>query len=250
MTSHFSAIGLPVESEEDFLALANRVAEDSEQIDVPGGSYLRWSSDSGAEIWLQLDGAEDLIGMTPHFAGESCMRAGITAPVERPDATLLDGAFLAWSDPSGDAPEAGKYPFVFDSPDARQYPALTIPSIVSVQIAAFAHEVSIFETVEAYDASQTGELKFASKSFIPSGMFAPDGDATEPPQAFGIFTGHIIRAAKKQNELSGHSFYWALVETLGGHFDVVIDPELVEQEPKAGGVLTGFFWLSGRILPE
>ena len=38
-----------------------------------------------------------------------------------------------------------------------------------------------------------------------------------------------------------------LVETLGRTFDVVIDPELLSVRPSAGNVLSGWFWLSGRL---
>ena len=47
----------------------------------------------------------------------------------------------------------------------------------SLQIAAFAHEITAFETVAAYEASQTGDLKYTSQSFIPSGLFTPAGDS-------------------------------------------------------------------------
>ena len=72
----------------------------------------------------------------------------------------------------------------------------------------------------------------------------------QTPQAYGIFTGHVVEAAKRQNELSGHFFYWSLVDSLGDLFDVVIDPELVQNEPKVGGVLSGSFWLSGRLVTQ
>jgi hypothetical protein len=38
------------------------------------------------------------------------------------------------------------------------------------------------------------------------------------------------------------------VDTLGGTFDVVIDPELLPDRPRAGNVVSGWFWLSGRLL--
>jgi len=250
MPSHFSTIGFPVNDESDFLALANRVANDCDAVNVPGGRYLRWASDCGAEIWLQLDRTHNLIGMVPHFAGESSVRVGITSRIARPDDTAMDGAFHGWADPPGEDPETGVYPLVFDAPDYCRHGALTIPSIVPVQLAAFAHEISVFDSPDAYNASQAGEFKLASQSFIPSGLFSPDGEPTEPPQAYGIFSGHILQTAKKRNPLTGHSFYWALVDSLGGVFDVVIDPALMGHEPEVGGVLTGSFWLSGCLATQ
>lgn len=233
--------------EDDFFALANHVADDTTVIDVSDGRYFHWASDCGAEIWLQVNEANELIGMNPHFAGESRVRVGIISRITRRDDTALDGAFQGWADPSGDDPQDGIYPFVFDSPDYRRHSKLTIPSIVPVQIAAFAQEVLVFDSVDAYDTSQASETKLASQSFIPSGLFPPNDGLIQTPQAFGILTGHIAKAEKRENRLSGHSFYWVLVDSLGGLFDVVIDPELVQNEPKLGGVLTGSFWLSGIV---
>jgi hypothetical protein len=119
-----------------------------------------------------------------------------------------------------------------------------MPCRATASIAAFAHEVSLYKSVADFDAAQT---HFASKSFIPSGMFKPGGEPTGPPEAHALFAGHIVTAEAKRNDLTGREFQWALVETLGGRFDVVIDPEILDDVPRAGGVLRGAFWLSGRL---
>jgi hypothetical protein len=261
--SHFSTIGMPVNSPEEMVALAKRVVDNCASLDCPQGRYLRWSSPSGAELWLQIDAENSLVGMCPHFSGESAVRIGLTDRVIRPDGTALDGAFHGWAEPADDDPESGCYPFVFDAPDFLLHRELQLPAVVKAQIAAFAHEVSLFPSPGAYDASlppagpspDNPELLvpargFASQSFIPSGLFSPGGQTTDPPQAHAIFTGHILKTETRRNELTGREFYWALVETLGGTFDVIIDPGLVESAPKVGGVLQGAFWLSGRLLGE
>lgn len=241
MPSHFSTIGLPIDSQEEFLELANRLAAQCEPIVVKSGRYLRWSSPSGAEAWLQVDRRGELVGMNPHFSGASRVRVGLNARVRRPDATALDGAFHAWSDPPADDPATGSYPFVFDVPDFLCYADAVIPAVAQAQVAAFAHEVSVYGSIESYNASQTAEPKFASQSFIPSGLFSPDEGATEPPQAHAILTGHVRRAEERINELSGKPFYWAEVESFGGVFDIVIDLELLNEVPAAGGVVSGSF---------
>jgi hypothetical protein len=186
--------------------------------------------------------------MNPHFSGESAVRVGLVARIIRPDGTDLDGAFHGWVAPAGDNPESGCYPFVFDAPDFQLHHQMHLPAIAEAQVVAFAHEVSLFTSPEAHAAWQTGEIKFASQSFIPSGLFSPGGESTEPPEAQAIFTGHILKTEIRRNELTGKRFYWALVETLGGKFDVLFDPELVADSPTVGGVLSGAFWLSGRLL--
>lgn len=230
------------------MELANRLADKCELIPVKGGRYLQWSSSCGAEAWLQVDRRGELIGMNPHFSGRSLIRVGLTARVTRPGDTALDGAFHAWADPPSEDPVTGSYPFVFDVPDFLCYADAATPGIAQAQIAAFAHEVSVYGSVHAYEASTTAGPRLASRSFIPSGLFSPGGAKTEPPQALAILTGHVRRAEKRTNDLTGCLFHWAEVETFGGAFDVVIDPELVDEVPGAGGVISGSFWLSGRLL--
>jgi len=185
--------------------------------------------------------------MNPHFAGRSSVRIGLTARLASPGPSELDGSFHGWADPAGDAPDTGCYPLVFDAPDYRLHEELPLPARKDVQIAAFAHAITAFETVAAYDASQTDDLKYSSQSFIPVGLFTPAGDSTVQPQARAIFTGHVLAADEKINVLTGRAFYWALVETLGGVYDVVIDSSLLPSAPAVGGVISGSFWLSGVI---
>lgn len=247
MASNFSTIGLPIASEEDLNALADRIGPHAERLAAPGGEYFRWSDPSGAEIWLQVNANDELVGMNPHYAGRSSVRVGLTARLDSVGPSELDGSFHGWADPTGDAADSGCYPFVFDAPDYRLHEDLSLPAQKDVQVAAFAHEINAFETVAAYDSSQTDDLKYASQSFIPSGLFAAAGGATVPPQARAIFTGHVLAAEEKINVLTGHAFYWALVETFGGTYDVVVDSSLLPGAPAVGGVISGSFWLSGVI---
>jgi hypothetical protein len=247
MGSHLSAIGLPVRSEKELLQLAERVVASCASLDANGGRYLHWSSPSGAELWLQVNKDNTLIGMNPYFSGKSRVRVGLTSRVVRPDESELDGAFHGWADPSGDGPESGEYPFVFDVPDFQLHRQLPLPVTVTVQLAAFADEVSVFDSEEAYYASQTDELQFAPQSFLPSGVWT-SGEG--PPEASALLAGHILEVENRTNELTRNSFWWAFVKSLGGTFDVVIDPELLTSSPRVGGILQGSFWLSGRILSE
>lgn len=247
MPSHLSCIGFNVESEEQFMEIAEAAAHSANPIKTRKGTYLQWCSDSGVELWLQVNKDNELIGMNPHFNGAGVARVGLTARIDRPDDTELDGAYHGWAEPEDDEPESGTYPFVFDCPDAICSVGLSLPAIVDVQIAAFAHEIELYESDEAYDSSQEGEPKFAAESFVPSGLFSPNGESAEPPAALAIFTGHILEAEELMNSMTKLSFWWAKVRTLGGVFDVVADPGIVVSPFVVGGVLSGSFWLSGRI---
>jgi GNAT superfamily N-acetyltransferase len=247
MPSHLSSMGFQLESEADFVKLAEQAYEEGQAWEVDRGTYIKWAPGGGIELWLQLDAHGDIIGLNPHFRGKGLMRAALTHAIVRADGTLLDGAFHAWANPSEDDPARGDFPFVFDVPDFYlDKPKL--PAVLDVQLAAFAHELQSYESDQAYDETQPGEIKFAAESFIPAGLFFPGGDEVDPPQAHALFSGHVQATALITNPITGQEFCWAQVRTLGGEMDVVADPVLLNGLLVEGGVVSGTFWLSGRFL--
>jgi hypothetical protein len=247
MPSHFSTIGFALDTQEEFLALAQQIAAQARVMPAKGGKYLQWTGTAGEQVWLQIDQSSSLIGMNPYFVGNSLLRVRLATIVHREDDSILDGAFSGWANPDGESDDSGDYPLVFDTPDFGTYSGLVLPAIAQVQIVAFAHEIAFYDTVDAFYASQADrDPKFASQSFIPIGLFTPTGSDNHPPEATAFLTGHVVETAFKRNSLTGGSYYWALVNSFGGQYDVVIDPTLLSGAPAAGGVLSGTFWLSGR----
>jgi hypothetical protein len=246
--SQFSAIGFTVSSGEDLAALASRVAERAETIDAKDGQYLKWAPPSGEQLWLQVKRNGDAMGMNPHFEGKSSVSVAVEARVARDGHTPLDGTFLAWANPPSGAVAGGDYPFAFDCPDAAIHDALTLPAALNAQIAAFAQQVTVYRSPQAYDAAQAAQgLSFGSRSFIPSGIISPAGEPVTPPESHALIVGHVIEAAERRNAVTELPFWWALLDTVGGTFDVVIDPSLLSNSVHAGNVLAGWFWLSGRL---
>jgi hypothetical protein len=249
MPSQFSTIGFRITSGEDLAALASRVADKAERISTPPGEYLKWAPPSGEQLWLQITPDGDAMGMTAHFAGKSSIRLAVEARVARPSHTPLDGTFLAWANPPAGAATGGDYPFAFDCPDAATHLELPLPATVTAQVAAFAQQLSLYESAGAYASARAAEgVSSPSRSFIPSGLISPDGEPRHPPEPHALIAGHVLEAAVRVNAVTGTSYWWALVDTVGGTFDVVIDPELLPQLPRTGNVLAGWFWLSGRLL--
>ncbi len=249
MPSQFSAIGFSVSSGEDLAALASRVAGQAERISTPPGEYLKWAPPSGEQLWLQITHDGDAMGMNAHFAGKSSIQLAVEARVARPSHTPLDGTFLAWANPPAGAVTGGDYPFAFDCPDAATHLELPLPATVTAQVAAFAQQVSLYESAGEYASSRDADgVSNPSRSFIPSGLISPDGEPLNPPEPHALIAGHVLEAAVRVNTVSGMPYSWALVDTVGGTFDVVIDPELLPRAPRAGNVLAGWFWLSGRLL--
>ena len=248
MPSQFSALGFDVSSGEDLAALASQVAERADTIDAREGQYLRWAPPSGEQLWLQVKRNGDAMGMNPHFQGKSAVRLAIEARIVRQAHTPLDGTFLAWANPPDDGTVGGEYPLAFDCPDAAVHENMPLPVVTIAQIAAFAQQLSVYESTAAYDAAAAAQgLPFASRSFIPSGLVSPSGEPVTPPESHALMTGHVAEAAERRNSVTGEPFWWALLDTVGGTYDVVIDSSLIAAPIRAGHVLSGWFWLSGRL---
>jgi hypothetical protein len=69
----------------------------------------------------------------------------------------------------------------------------------------------------------------------------------EPPEPHALIAGQVVDASVRANAITGKPFLWALVDTVGGTYDVVIDPALLQRSPRAGDIVSGWFWLSGRL---
>lgn len=247
--SNLSDIGFPTPSEQAVNEMIMHVLEVARPIKCPGGFYLQYSDSSGAEIYLQGNRDQELVGFNPHFAGKSRRPVGLTRAIER-ESSALDGGFYAWMNPAGGRGEA---PFVFDVPDFRAVEIGELPRLAEIQLTAFAsNDLQVFAGDDEYQAAQGAELKYASKMFVPAGLFAFDekdaGVDLSAVRPVGTLAGEIREFDVKTNELSGERFYWFLIDTLGGEADVVADPKYVLQEPQAGGIVSGQFWLSGKIL--
>lgn len=247
MASHFSSIGITVTNREEFIEYLKKSYEHGEKIKTNRGTYLKWELGNGVELWGQLDSSGNPIGLNPYFKGKSRTSVRIDDIVYRENDTILDGAFSGWVSPDNDA-KGGIYPFVIDTPNMAMYDNIKVPQILEFQITAFAHEIKAYANDEEFNASQEGEPKFASESFIPSGLFSPDGKSTNPPEALAIFNGHIVHVKELTNPVINDKFLWTLVRTLGAEYDVIIDPQILERELITGGVISGSFWLTGVIV--
>jgi hypothetical protein len=235
-----TSLGFQASTNEEFADLAMTTITQGKPIQVSGGTYYRWAPGAGVELWAQVDPDGRIIGLHPHFRGAARMRVGLTKRIARERDSALDGSFYGWADPEDNDPENGQYPFAFDAPDFERHDRLALPAIVNVQLAAFAHILSAFESDEAVRSGETHMM--AAESCIPSGTFST------PPKSTVVFYGHVLNRAQLTNSHTECAFCWAQVRTLGGEFDVVADPEIIKGTITQGGVIGGSVWLSGRIV--
>ena len=76
--SNLSDIGFPTPDEQAVNEMIMHVMEFAKPIQCKQGFYLKFSDASGAEIFLQGNFDQELVGFNPHFAGTSRRRVGLT----------------------------------------------------------------------------------------------------------------------------------------------------------------------------
>lgn len=247
--SHLSDIWFSVNTQEEFQQLLKKAYKRSRQIKVREGYYSLYSDPSGAELFMQFNTKNNIVGVNPHFRGKSKRTVCLTGMIERQE-NEFEGAFYCWADPSEkNNPDSGIYPFVFDLPNFRTIGQIELPQNIDIQLTAFAHELSIYSDEEEYYNLQTAEPKIATQSFIPSGLFSLEGKKdSNYHESLADFTGIIKQYERRHNEFTSEEFYWLLVDTLGGEVDIVADIKYFEKEPIIGGIVQGAFGLSGQLI--
>ncbi len=167
--------------------------------------------------------------------------------VIHPKNTVLQGAFHGWANPHAGLTPDGDYPFCFSVPDYRMHDGLTLPTEVSVQLAAFPNELLAFDNREVVRSSNTWMKDMAGEACIPTGTFLPGGQKIDPPKPEIMFAGTVLDTSQLTNPVTRQPFFWARVRTLGGELDVVADPTAVKGTIKKNGIVGSMCWLSGRI---
>ncbi|HYX40030.1 MAG TPA: hypothetical protein VE954_43595 [Oligoflexus sp.] len=253
MASHLSSIGFPVQNEQDLYSLAEKVTQKAKPIEINQGFYLYYQDPSGAAIWLHADQQQQISGMNPHFVGPSIMTVKIVRSLHKEKDHPFEGSFFAWVAPEEERDhQEGAYPFLFDAPDFLRHSHASYPATLQVQVAAFAHEIDVYPTEEAFaQKRKVGDgPEMAPESFIPAGLFPADAEETSSPTAHALISGHVLDAQKRTNQLTGKSFWWLQIQTYAAVYDAVVDPVLLRTEPKPGFLVKGSFWLSGMIMDQ
>ncbi len=281
MTDHFSIIGFQARSAEELASLIGKLPEDrAESLECRPGYYYRWHTDVGSELWIHMQKRVDdvadegagppgdtlaIVGVTPFFAGAGRVPIRAVAIKRRPEDNAFEGAIFAEVEP-GESPHDCTTVALFDVVDFACLANRVAPFKADAQVTAFAHDIAVFPDAATFEAAQEGqEVRFAPKSFFASGLFMPSDDASDQPvfhdpdqpgfnaPSRAFLSGQVLRSEIRTNPVTGQSFCWALVETLGGTVDVVALESQMDGHHGAltsGMIVQGEFWLCGRLLSD
>jgi hypothetical protein len=267
MTDHFSVIGFNAGSAEELAEMVRKLP-DTGAYSQPcsPGYYYRWQAEGGSELWVHLAkqagdaDALGIVGVTPFFQGQGRMPVRVMKKRQRPSDNAFEGAMFVEVEP-GPRPRQCATVALLDVVDYAVWANRVTPFLAEAQIAAFPHDLAIFDSEEEFAASQNGEqVQFPAESFFASGLFSSSQEAggqavfhdpsaeqfDAPSRAF--FTALVLSCELRRNSMTGQSFYTALVKTLGGTIDVVADPRQINRELHPGCVIQGEFWLCARLI--
>ncbi len=256
--NHFSAIGLHTQNQDELIHYVNRCIEliqaDNEHCQSYDGQnvdYHVYTDPSGAQLWIITDPNGGILTVEPGLAAQSTQPVGIQGSLAREDGT---GDIHVWIngqqfDENGACTE-GDYPLLFSMPDFQTLPANTPAQTLSARLYAIAEEAECFASPEAYEAWQErqpeDQIQYAANSIIPIGLFT-NGDSDSEPQPTAFFNGTVTAAETRTNQLSGQQYYWCRLATYCIEIEALFPLEMFEQAPSVGNLISGTYWLGGRI---
>jgi len=234
--THFDNVGFSVPDRGRLTALIRRTAREGSPLDSPHGRYYRWAPGAGIELWVGVDANRELTAFNPHLSGQGRLMVRVDR-TERDRQAPMNGRTHGWAVRDG----RDLFGVVIDVPDFDFLQAeVSRPATLAFQVAAFAHELHVFEDEAAFLASGADR---PPRSFEPVPM-----EEDEPERTDFLIAGLVVRTELRENPVTGARFHWALVDTVGGTVDLVADPEVMSGPPVEGSVAYGEFWLSGRAM--
>ena len=250
MADHLAALGIGSDSQEERQDQVRRILKNSRpQSQRADSMTLRWTDSSGAELWIYVDETGAMKSVQPHFAGGTRITLEIQEVLERPEVSPFDGGFLGLTQTGGTNPALGSgFPVIFDAPDFPDVKEVFLTARHDVELAAFAVELSAYETEEAFREAHPEMKPLEIPAFIPAGLLGMTQG--EVPTAHALMVGRLLEGEKVTNRLTGCGFYRVLMETPAGPVVLIVEPDLLEEMPEAGSILQAGAWISGRLAPE
>ena len=250
-------MGFPAHWTPEVLALVDTLAQSkSRLVGASKGNYRVWRSPHGAELWFhypqrvvrpagkrQSDGTPDATpvlrpnSVTPFHRGlSSCtIKVGRYLTLDR--ANPLEGSCMAWLPATGSG--SREQVIVLELAPFGLHPLRTPPHSTTAQIVCFAHALWAYPDAASYSVHTPGNRR------IHAGSFSPVTEADVPevkltysssPITLGLATGIVRRAIRHANPETGEPYYWLLLETKRGTFDVVANPTSMSGDVSEGNI--------------
>ncbi len=249
MPSHFSCIGFPVKDMTAYWTLARQAAKEGASLRAPDGTALaRWSVGGGPEIWSQIDQDGEVIGATPFFTTGIAYRVAVTGTGEAPGEPM-DGWIDGWMEPAeDDEPYSGVFPLRVDLIDyaVARTQLVAFPVLHRVEIIALAHEVDLYANDAEYATSPGDVYRLPIQSFVSATHFSIDAPP-EVEESTAMASGYVREVQLLTNAATEAPFWWIQLATQGVTLHAFVDRETLSSEPRVGQVLSGSFWLLGRL---
>ena len=257
MSTRLHALGFPEHWTPELLALIETLAATkSRLVGAAKGNYRVWRSTNGAELWFHYPqrsprfadrksaggGANSPaslrpVSVTPFHRGlSSCpIKVGRYLTLER--SNPLEGSCMAWLPPTG--PNSQEQVIVLELAPYGLQPQLPPPYQTTAQIVCFAHAVWAYPDSAAYSRATPAGRHIAIGAFNPvTEADVPEVKLTysSSPITLGLATGIVRRAIRNTNPETNEPYYWLLLETRRGTFDVVANPAQVSGDISEGNI--------------
>ncbi len=120
---------------------------------------------------------------------------------------------------------------------------------VTIELTAYGNEVEVYsDENEYYERTDSNR---AAESYIPCGLFRPDGTIPDEEDSPYAFMNGVVRIAEEHYDENIGTFYALLVECLGVRFTALVKPEeLGNKLPSEGNIISGLFYIVGKIYEE
>ena len=251
MSSHFACIGFPVQDMDAYWKLARRAAEEGERAAAADGSALaRWAPGAGVEIWAHLNPAGEVLGAVPFYSTGLANRISVIGTGDDPDEEM-EGWIDGWLEPvEEDEPFSGAFPLRADLVNyaLTRTRLASFPTPQRIELVALAHEAELFDNEAAYARAPGDVYRIPLGSFTSAAHFGADEDTDAVQESAALFSGRIVSAQAQVNPVTGARFWWIQVMPQGATLHVFADQETLGREPAEGCILSGGFWMLGKLL--
>lgn len=221
------------------------------------GNYRVWRSAQGAELWFHYpqrvstrpaekalpantaaDAPERPVAITPFHRGLSkcALRVGRYLPVDR--LNPLAGSCMAWLPPHAEG--AQEQVVVLELAPFGLQPLRAPPYRTTAQIVFFAHAAWAFPDLTEYGRRTPSNRRLLYGSVSPvSETDVPEVKVStrKSPLSLTLATGVVRRAIRHINPVTREPYYWLLLETRRGSFDVVVNPAQIEGDISEGHIV-------------